>query len=149
MTEKFTRSAPFRAALWGGLSTGPVLAVLWPLFVRLESGVWPLSLVAHTVAMLTLGTVTGLGAALTLLLPVLSLLNVHTGPRLKWQAAAAGAGVCVLLVAGFGLMADAVRLGEQWPLWAVLVLTGAISGWLGGAMASRPRRASGAGGTAA
>lgn len=144
MAEKFTHSAPFRTALWGGLSTGPVLAVLWPLFVRLESGVWPLSLVAHTVAMLALGTITGLGAAFTLLLPVLSLLNVQRGPRLKWQAAAVGAGVCALLVAGFGLLADAVRLGEQWPLWAVLVLAGGISGWLGGVMASRPRRANGA-----
>ena len=54
--ERFTRSPAFRTALWGGLSAGPVLALLWPVFVRLESGVWPASPLALTLAMLTLGT---------------------------------------------------------------------------------------------
>ena len=134
----FWRSPAFRIALWGGLSSGPVLAVLWPLFVRLESGVWPLSLVANTAAMLTLGTITGLGAAFTLLLPVLSLMNVRPGPQLKWQAAAVGGGVCALLVAVFGWLLGAMRLGEQWPLWVVLTLAGAVSAWLGALTVPNP-----------
>ena len=28
--ERFTRSPALRTALWGGLSAGPVLALLWP-----------------------------------------------------------------------------------------------------------------------
>ena len=64
--ERFTRSPAFRTALWGGLSAGPVLALLWPVFVRLESGVWPASPLALTLAMLTLGTLTGLAVVVTL-----------------------------------------------------------------------------------
>lgn len=67
--EPFTRSPAFRTALWGGLSGGPVLALLWPVFVRLESGVWPASPLALTLARLTLGTLTGLAAGFTVLLP--------------------------------------------------------------------------------
>ena len=67
--ERFTRSPAFRAALWGGLSGGPVLALLWPVFVRLHSGVWPASPLALTLPMLTLGTLTGLAAGFTVLLP--------------------------------------------------------------------------------
>ena len=33
--ERFTRSPALRTALWGGLSAGPVLALLWLVFVRL------------------------------------------------------------------------------------------------------------------
>lgn len=128
---RFTRTPAFRIALWGGLSAGPVLALLWPWLVRLETGEWPVSMVALTLAMLTLGTVTGLGVAFTLLLPVLHLLDLRPGPRLRWQAAAASAGVCALLVAGFGVLTQAVRLGEQWPLWLTLTIAGALCGWIG------------------
>ena len=129
--ERFTRSPAFRTALWGGLSAGPVLALLWPVFVRLESGVWPASPLALTLAMLTLGTLTGLAAAFTVLLPVLSLLNLRPGPRLRRTAVAAGGGVCLVLVTLFGLFSGGERLGSQWPLGLLLTIVGALCGWLG------------------
>lgn len=128
---RFTRTPAFRVSLWSGLLAGPVLALLWPVLVRLESGAWPISMVALTVAMLTLGTLTGLGVAFTLLLPVLHAMDVRLGPPLRWQAAALGAGVCALLMAGFGFLTDAVRLGEQWPLWLTLTIAGGLCGWIG------------------
>ena len=67
--ERFPRSPAFLTALWGGLSAGPVLALLWPVFVRRESGVWPASPLALPLPMLTLGTLTGLAAGFTVLLP--------------------------------------------------------------------------------
>ncbi len=139
-SDRFTRSPAFRVALWAGLSAGPVLAALWPVFVRLESGVWPASPLALTLAMLTLGTLTGLGAAFTLLWPVLSLLDLRPGPRLCWMAAGLGAGVCLALVALFGLLSGVERLGSQWPLWLLLTMVGALCGWLGAlAVSSSPR----------
>ncbi|MDO5624382.1 MAG: hypothetical protein Q4G71_06810 [Pseudomonadota bacterium] len=130
-TERFTRTPAFRIALWGGLSAGPVLALLWPIFVRLESGVWPASPIALTLAMFTLGTLTGLGAAFTVLLPALSLFKLRPGPRLRWVAAGVGAGVCLILVTLFGLFSDVERVGAQWPLGLLLTIVGALCGWLG------------------
>ena len=139
-SERFTRSPAFRVALWAGLSAGPVLAALWPVFVRLESGVWPASPLALTLAMLTLGTLTGLGAAFTLLWPALSLLDLRPGPRLRWLAAGLGAAVCLVLVTLFGLLSGVERLGSQWPLWLLLTMVGALCGWLGAlAVSSSPR----------
>lgn len=140
-TERFTRSPAFRVALWSGLSAGPVLAVVWPIFVRLESGEWPLELLPIVLAMLTLGTLTGLGAGLTLMLPALSLLNVRPGPRLRWVAAGVGAGVCLLLIALFGIFSGVERLGAQWPLWLLLTIAGALCGWIGGLAVARGRTA--------
>ncbi len=130
------RSPAFRVALFGGLSAGPVLALLWPMFVRLESGVWPASMVALTVAMLTLGTVVGVAVALTVFWPVLAMLKVE-GRGLRWIAAGVGGVVCLLLVVVFGLFAPGDRLGAQWPLGLFLTITGALSGWLG-ALTVRP-----------
>ena len=129
--ERFPRSPAFPTALWGELSAGPVLALLWPVFVRLESGVWPASPLALTLAMLTLGTLTGLAARFTMMLPVLSLLDLGPGPRLRWTAAAARGGVCLVLVTLFGLFSGAERLGSQWPLGLLLTIVGALCGWLG------------------
>lgn len=117
--ERFTRSPALRTALWGGLSAGPVRALLWPVFVRRESGVWPASPLALTLAMLTRGTLMGLAAGFTVLLPVLSLLDLRPGPRLRRTAAAAGGAVCL-----------------------VLTIVGALCGWLGAMAvpAARPAR---------
>lgn len=129
--ERFTRSPAFRTALWAGLSAGPVLAILWPVFVRLDSGVWPQSPLALTLAMLTLGTLTGLAAALTLLLPLLAWFDPRPGPRLRWLASGGGALVCLVLVAGFGFFGGADRSGSQWPLWLLLTIAGGVCGALG------------------
>ncbi len=135
----FIRSPTVRIAFFSGLAAGPVLAVLWPLFVRLESGVWPHSPLALTLAMLTLGTLVGMAAAFTLLLPALSLVRLRPGTALLWQIAAlAGGGVCVL-TALFGLFSGVERIGTQWPLWGLLTIAGALCGWLGAFVATRSK----------
>ncbi|MDO5691455.1 MAG: hypothetical protein Q4G70_03105 [Pseudomonadota bacterium] len=136
MADPWYRDVPFRLALGAGLSAGPVLAVLWPVFARLESGDWPASMVALTVAMLTLGVVVGLGAAFTLLFPLAMLLNLRRGAALLWQAPLLGAGLCALLMAVFGLVTGAERLGAQWPLWLTMALAGAACGLVGALVAN-------------
>ena len=66
-----------------------------------------------------------------MMLPVLSLLDLRPGPRLRWTAAAATGGVCLVLVTLFGLFSGAERLGSQWPLGLLLTIVGALCGWLG------------------
>ena len=75
--------------------------------------------------------VTGLAAGFTVLLPVLSLLDLRPGPRLRRTAVAAGGGVCLVLVTLFGLFSGGERLGSQWPLGLLLTIVGALCGWLG------------------
>ena len=131
-SERLTQSRAFRIALWSGLSAGPVLSVLWPVFVWLESGVWPASMVALTVAMLTLGTLVGLAASLTLMWPALSLMNLRSrGPRLHAIAAGIGGVICLAQVSLFGLFSGVERLGAQWPLALLLTIVGAVCGYLG------------------
>lgn len=130
-SERFTQSPAFRVALWSGLCAGPVLAVLWPVFVRLESGVWPASMVALTLAMLTLGTLVGLAAGLTLMLPVLSFIDLPSAPRVRGIAAGVGGLICLVLVSLFGVFSGAERMGAQWPLGLLLTIVGALCGYLG------------------
>ncbi|QTD45438.1 hypothetical protein [Ottowia testudinis] len=130
-TGRFFQSPAFRIAWWSGLSAGPVLALAWPVFVRLESGVWPASMLALTLAMLTLGTLVGLAAAFTLMLPVLSFINLQTGRRTQAVATIVGGLICLILVSLFGLFSDVERLGAQWPLGLLLTIAGAVCGYLG------------------
>lgn len=130
-SERLTQLPAWRIALWSGLSAGPVLALLWPVFVRLQSGVWPASMLALTVAMLTLGTLVGVAASITLMLPVLSFMTLRPGPRLRAVAASVGGLICLALVSLFGLFSGAQRLGAQWPLGLLLTIVGAVCGYLG------------------
>ena len=129
--ERFFQSPAFRVALRSGLWAGPVLALLWPVFVRMQSGVWPASMVALTLAMLSLGTLVAVAAALTLMLPALSFLPLRPGAGLRFIAAGVGGLICLVLVSLFGLISGAERLGAQWPLGLLLTIVGAACGYLG------------------
>ena len=127
----FWRALAFRVALYAGLSAGPVLAVLWPVFVRLESGVWPASPLALTVAMLYAGHADGCRCSLYAdaagaepHAPAAGAVTAPDGLRGRRRAVSRADG-------GVRGHHGVERLGAQWPLWLVLTIAGAVCGWIG------------------